>query len=47
MPPIGLQRDFQKQVQQYDATRSRLQASATKSNNLFNSLVQRAFKGEL
>lgn len=47
VPPIQLQTDFQQQVHNYNSARTREQVATEEANTLFNSLVQRAFKGEL
>jgi type I restriction enzyme S subunit len=47
LPPITLQNQFAKRIQAIEAQKQQAQASLEKSENLFNSLLQRAFKGEL
>jgi len=47
VPPIGLQQDFSKKVNEIQNVEIQYKKSAAKANDLFNSLVQRAFKGEL
>lgn len=47
IPPIELQREFASKVARLRRLESRLQAASNEGENLFNSLVQRAFKGEL
>ena len=47
IPPIRVQNDFATYVWQTFATRKRLIDALTKSEVLFNSLLQRAFRGDL
>ncbi len=47
LPPIDVQREFTKRVRQIRDLRNKLENGATEADHLFNSLVQRAFKGEL
>jgi type I restriction enzyme S subunit len=46
-PPIELQNQFAERVKAIEAQKSQAQESLKKSEELFNSLLQRAFKGEL
>lgn len=46
-PPITLQNQFAERIQAIEAQKQQAQASLKKSEDLFNSLLQRAFKGEL
>ena len=46
-PPIKLQNQFAERVQAIEAQKAQAQASLTQAEDLFNSLLQRAFKGEL
>ncbi len=46
-PPIELQNQFAERIQAIEAQKQQAQASLQKSEDLFNSLLQRAFKGEL
>ena len=46
-PPIDLQRQYLERSRKVEAQKQIAQASLQKSENLFNSLLQRAFKGEL
>ncbi len=46
-PPITLQNQFAERIQAIEAQKQQAQASLKKSDDLFNSLLQRAFKGEL
>jgi len=46
-PPIALQNQFAERIQLIEAQKQLAQASLQKSEALFNSLLQRAFKGEL
>jgi len=46
-PPISLQNQFAEHIQAIEAQKQQAQASLQKSEELFNSLLQRAFKGEL
>jgi type I restriction enzyme S subunit len=47
IPPIELQKRFSNIVEQTEALKERMQSSLVKMDNLFHSLMQRAFKGEL
>ncbi len=47
VPPIDLQNQFAKQVEEINAQKAREQALYDQHDDLFNSLLQRAFKGEL
>ncbi len=47
VPPISLQDSFVLLVQKIEAHKEKMEESTRKYNDLFNSLVQRAFKGEL
>ena len=47
VPPISLQNKFAERIQLIEAQKQQAQASLQKAENLFNSLLQRAFKGEL
>jgi type I restriction enzyme S subunit len=47
LPPIELQNQFAERIQLIEAQKKQAQASLEKSAALFNSLLQRAFKGEL
>lgn len=47
LPPIGLQIKFSEIVKKIEALKSEKAKSAIKTENLFQSLQQRAFKGEL
>jgi len=47
VPPLTLQNQFAERIQAIEAQRQQAQASLQKSEELFNSLLQRAFKGEL
>lgn len=47
IPPIELQNEFEMKVKDIEQQKSLAQQSLQKSNDLFNSLLQRAFKGEL
>ncbi len=46
-PPITLQNQFEERIQAIEAQKQQAEASLQKSNHLFNSLLQRAFKAEL
>ncbi len=46
-PPITLQNQFAERIQQIEAQKQQAQASLKHSEALFNSLLQRAFSGEL
>lgn len=45
--PVALQNQFAERVQAIEEQKSQAQASLEKAEDLFNSLLQRAFKGEL
>jgi len=47
LPPVTLQNQFAERIQSIEAQKQQAQASLQKSEALFNSLLQRAFKGEL
>lgn len=47
MAPMDLQRRYQAFTQALARTRKRLLEQAQNADNLFNSLVQRAFSGQL
>ena len=47
VPPITLQTQFAERVQLIEAQKQQAQASLQKAEDLFNSLLQKAFKGEL
>jgi type I restriction enzyme S subunit len=47
LPPINLQNQFAERVQAIEAQKAQAQASLAQAEDLFNSLLQRAFKGEL
>lgn len=47
IPPISLQNQFAKRVEAIEAQKALAQQSLEKSEELFNSLLQKAFKGEL
>jgi len=47
VPLITLQNQFAERIQAIEAQKQQAQASLQKSEDLFNSLLQRAFKGEL
>jgi type I restriction enzyme S subunit len=46
-PPIELQNKFAERVKAIEAQKAQAQASLAQAEDLFNSLLQRAFKGEL
>jgi type I restriction enzyme S subunit len=46
-PPINLQNLFAERVQAIETQKAQAQASLVKAEELFNSLLQRAFKGEV
>ena len=46
-PPIELQNQFAQHIEKIEQQKHLAQASLEKSETLFNSLLQRAFKGEL
>jgi type I restriction enzyme S subunit len=46
-PPLELQNQFAERVQAIEAQKAQAQQSLQKSEALFNSLLQKAFKGEL
>ena len=47
IPEIGLQNKFAERVQAIEAQKAQAEASLAQAEDLFNSLLQRAFKGEL
>ncbi|MDC1384406.1 restriction endonuclease subunit S [Crocinitomicaceae bacterium] len=47
VPPIELQNEFAERVQAIEAQKAQAQESLEKAEELFNSLLQRAFNGEL
>ena len=47
IPPIELQNKFAERVQTIELQKAQAQASLAQAEDLFNSLLQRAFKGEL
>jgi type I restriction enzyme S subunit len=47
VPPIDLQNQFAERVQAIEAQKAQTQASLSQAEDLFNSLLQKAFKGEL
>lgn len=46
-PPLDLQNQFAERVQAIESQKAQAQASLAQAEDLFNSLLQRAFKGEL
>ena len=46
-PPLDLQNQFSRIVEQVEATNAKMQASLDQMDNQFNALMQRVFKGEL
>ena len=46
-PPLELQNQFAKRVQAIEAQKAQAQGSLVRAEDLFNSLLQKAFKGEL
>ena len=46
-PPLELQNQFADRVQAIESQKAQAQASLAQAEDLFNSLLQRAFKGEL
>lgn len=47
VPPLSLQNQFTQRVQAIEAQKAQAEESLSKAEDLFNSLLQRAFKGEL
>jgi type I restriction enzyme, S subunit len=47
LPPISLQLQFEQNINSIEFQRKQVKMSLEKSNDLFNTLLQRAFKGEL
>jgi type I restriction enzyme S subunit len=47
IPPMDLQNQFAERVQAIEAQKAQAQASLAQAEDLFNGLLQRAFKGEL
>jgi len=46
-PPVDVQNQFAKRVQAIEAQKTQAQASLVQAEDLFNSLLQKAFKGEV
>ena len=47
MPPLKLQNQFAEIVQKVEQIKEEQKQSKAQINNLFNALMQKAFKGEL
>ena len=47
VPPINFQNQFAERVTQIEKQKQQAEASLVKAEELFSSLLQRAFKGEL
>ena len=47
LPPMQVQRDFVKQTEKIHGIQERMRSNLKETENLFNSLVQRAFRGDL
>jgi type I restriction enzyme S subunit len=47
LPPIDIQNQFAERVQAIEVQKTQAQASLVQAEDLFNSLLQKAFKGEL
>ena len=47
VPPIKLQNEFAERIKEINAQKEQAQKSLEESENLFNALLQKAFKGEL
>ena len=47
LPPIEMQKEFKKRLALIEMQREQVISGQTKSGDLFNSLLQKAFKGEL
>jgi len=47
IPPLELQNQFCSRVKAIEAQKAQAQASLAQADHLFNSLLQKAFKGEL
>ena len=47
LPPISLQKQFAERIQVIEKQKAQAEASLAQAEDLFNSLLQRAFKGEL
>lgn len=47
IPPLNLQNQFAEIVEKVEKIKERQKVSTKEINNLFNSLIQKAFKGEL
>ena len=47
LPPLELQQEFSKKIKEVQELKAKYEQSTAKANVLFNSLVQRAFNGEL
>ena len=46
-PALDLQNQFAERIKAIEAQKAQAQASLAQAEDLFNSLLQRAFKGEL
>ena len=47
LPPVSQQNDFTIKAMAIESQKAQAQASLAQADNLFNSLLQKAFKGEL
>ena len=47
LPPLSLQNQFAERIAQIEKQKQQAEASLVKAEELFSSLLQRAFKGEL
>jgi type I restriction enzyme S subunit len=47
VPPISLQNDFASRIQAIESQKQQVQTSLDSAEDLFQSLLQKAFKGEL
>ncbi|WP_065429140.1 restriction endonuclease subunit S [Bacillus sp. 522_BSPC] len=47
LPPLNLQNEFAYKIEQIEKQRTLMQSSKVKLENMYNSLLQKAFKGEL
>lgn len=47
VPPVNLQREFLQKIKEIQKLKAMHEQSDVESDDLFNSLIQQAFKGEL
>jgi hypothetical protein len=47
LPDLNIQQEFEKKINLLVIQKDKMKCAFLKSDNLFNSLIQQAFKGEL